>query len=265
MESGFSETVQVEFSLAVGAGRLDASVDVPAGDVTLTQILPVIQNLTSNLVGSAVEQVNREGYQISCKAGCGACCRQLVPLSIFEAEWMAEWIRSLPTEQQAALEARFHAALIQLRERGMLERITSAKLEQDEVEKQQLSADYLKAWVACPFLVNESCSIHPIRPLICREYLVTSPAEYCKAPGELPVVGVPMPVRPSKALFYMGAELENNPYGWIPLVFLFAWMKSGAKPGDSIAGPGPEVLFRFVEELAKVGNLGELEDGGPLG
>jgi Fe-S-cluster containining protein len=34
----------------------------------------------------------------------------------------------------------------------------------------------------CPFLEDESCSIHPDRPLVCREYLVTSPAELCAGP-----------------------------------------------------------------------------------
>jgi hypothetical protein len=115
--------VQVDFTLAVGEGRLDASVVVPAGTVTLTQILPAIQGLTSNIIDSMVQIVQSEGRQISCKAGCGACCRQMVPLSIFEAEALAEWIATLPEEHQDQLRQRLHAALLALKKRGILDRM----------------------------------------------------------------------------------------------------------------------------------------------
>jgi hypothetical protein len=47
----------------------------------------------------------------------------------------------------------------------------------------------------------------------------------------------------------MGAELEPGSHGWIPLVFLFAWMESGAHPGAAFAGTGPEVLYEFVRRM----------------
>ena len=37
--------------------------------------------------------------------------------------------------------------------------------------------------LACPFLVEDACSIHSERPLVCREHLAISPREYC---GEHP-------------------------------------------------------------------------------
>jgi hypothetical protein len=99
---------------------------VPVGSVTLTQLLPAIQGLTSNIVGSVIQIVQSEGRQISCKAGCGACCRQMVPLSIFEAEALAEWIVTLPEEHQNQLRQRFHAALQALKEKGILDRMDPA-------------------------------------------------------------------------------------------------------------------------------------------
>lgn len=242
--------VQVDFTLAVGAGRLEASLPVPSGHITLVQLLPALQTLTSSIVEAAVQIVNAEGYQVSCRAGCGACCRQLVPLGIFEAESLAQWIRTLPVEQQQALEARFHAVLIELRDKGLLSRMDPALWDEDTAPTQQLAVDYLAAKVACPFLVEESCGIHPIRPLICREYLVTSPPEFCAEPMEHQVVGIPMPLKPSAVLFKLGEQVEKTPPGWIPLPFLFAWMRSNARPGDAIAGPGPEILYEFVKRLA---------------
>jgi Fe-S-cluster containining protein len=249
-------SVQVDFALAIGKGRLDASVVVPAGQVTLTQILPALQSLSSNIMANTTELVEAEGLKISCRAGCGACCRQLVPISLFEAEMLGDWIRSLPQEQQDELAERFHQALLALRDGGILDRLNpetwglSSDAGDGAEKAAELALDYLKQRIACPFLVDESCSIHPIRPLICREYLVTSPPEFCIMPTRDNVVGVPVPVRLSTVMFKIGAEVEGGRCGWIPLVFLFAWMKSGVRPGDAIQGAGPEVLYEVVKRLA---------------
>jgi Fe-S-cluster containining protein len=249
-EVGHGETVQVDFTLAVGEGRLDASVVVPAGTVTLTQILPAIQGLTSNIIDSVVQIVQSEGRQISCKAGCGACCRQMVPLSIFEAEALAEWIATLPVEHRDQLRQRFHTALLELKESGILDRMDPDQWIDGSEEAKTLAIDYFAAGVRCPFLEDESCGIHPIRPLICREYLVTSPPEFCAAPSIDRVAGVPMPLKPSGSLFKLGAQIEKGGRGWIPLVFLFAWIKSGAQPGERFSGTGPDVLYEFVRKLS---------------
>jgi hypothetical protein len=155
----------------------------------------------------------------------------------------------LPEAQQRALEGRFHAALLGLRAAGILDRLSPELWEEGSEEAKRVVIDYLKARVACPFLVEESCSIHPIRPLVCREYMVTSPSEFCVEPVANQVSGVRMPVKLSKALYRLGAKLENEGTGWIPLVFLFHWMRSGAEPGGRLSGPGPQVLHGIFAEL----------------
>ena len=252
MDPTQSDTVQVDFTLAIGPGRLDASVVVPVGNVTLTQILPAIQGLTSNIVDSVVQIVQSEGRQISCRAGCGACCRQMVPLSIFEAEALAEWIATLPDERQDELRQRFHVTLLALKESGLLDRMDPDHWVDGSEDAKTLAIDYLAAKIPCPFLENECCGIHPIRPLICREYLVTSPPEFCAAPSVDKVQGVPMPLKSSGSLFKLGAQIEKGGHGWIPLVFLFAWIKSGAHPGQRDPGTGPDVLYEFVRNLSSL-------------
>lgn len=243
--------VQVDFSLAVGGGKLNASAVVPTGETTLKQLLPVLQELSSSIVDATVQTVRSEGHEISCRAGCGACCRQLVPLSLFEAGVLAEWVRSLPQEQQAVLETRFNTALQALRNGGVLERLAPRQAPAPgSPEQHQLAVDYFRQGVPCPFLQNESCSIHPIRPLICREYLVTTPAEFCAAPTAETVRPVPMPVKLSNALFHMGAELTDEGQGWMPLVFLLAWAKLGRDVGTAYHASGPELLRMVVLQLA---------------
>ena len=112
-----------------------------------------------------------------------------------------------------------------------------------------MALDYLYQRVACPFLEDESCSIHPIRPLICREYLVTSAPEHCFDPAKLKAAPVPLPFHLSRVLNRIGAQLENDSRGWIPLLFLFAWMKAGAHPGEGVQGEGPQVLYEVISRL----------------
>jgi len=254
-----SETVSVEFSLAWGDGHISATAAVPAGQTNLTQLLPILQALDDSLIGAAASEAVAAGRSISCKAGCGACCRQLVPISIFEAEALTAWVRTLPEIRQQDIAQRFDQALRKLAAGGILERLVASGNEfwdpENEAHK-NLSIEYHYQRVPCPFLVDEACSIHPIRPLICREYLVTSPPEHCVDPATLQTEMVPLPLRLMPALNQIGAEVEHNTRGWIPLVFLFAWMKANAHPGEKVSGTGPEVLYKFLSRISPAdGNL----------
>jgi Fe-S-cluster containining protein len=250
MDNAASPMVEVNFTLNIGSGRLDASAVVPAGETNLTQLLPVLQDLSSSTIDSAVQIVESEGFHISCRAGCAACCRQLVPLSIFEAELLADWISSLPEERQTELAARFTAALMQLHSAGILPRLDSSIWPTSDPEQKTLSIEYLRLRVDCPFLENELCSIHSIRPLACREYLVTSPPENCVDPSEFPVVGVRLPLKFSPVLFNLGTEVDPASSGWMPLVFLLVWIRTrGGHPGQAVTGPGPILLHEIVKRL----------------
>jgi Fe-S-cluster containining protein len=248
-EAAPEETVTVEFTLAIGEGQMAASAVVPAGPTNLTQILPVLQSLDDSLVAGVAAQLARQGHTVSCKAGCGACCRQIVPLSIFEAEALAAWIRALPEARRQELAGRFHQALLQLAAAGLIDRMVSEDWLAHTESARKLSLDYLHQRIPCPFLEDESCSIHPIRPLICREYLVTSPPERCVDPVALLAAPVRLPLHFSRILNRIGAEVERDERGWIPLLFLFAWMKSGACPGEAVAATGPQVLYEFLKRI----------------
>src|ERR1700738_948575 len=187
------QAVEVEFALKVGEGHLKAKVQVPAGQTNLTELLPIIQSFENAIIGGAVREASKVGLSISCKAGCGACCRQMVPISIFEAQAMGQWIRTLPPEQQQVLEARFHQTLLALKDTGIIQRLIDEDWFADNDTAKLMAIDYFRLGIPCPFLENESCSIHPIRPLSCREYLVTSPPALCADPATNNVAGVQLP------------------------------------------------------------------------
>lgn len=243
------ETVSVDFTVGIGDGQIKATAVVPAGQTNLTQILPVIQSLEDSLIEGVATQMAEAGRTISCKAGCGACCRQMVPLSIFEAEALSAWIRTLPEARQQVLAGRFHQALLKLAASGLIDRMVNEDWLAVTASAHKLALEYLYQRIACPFLEDESCSIHPIRPLVCREYLVTSAPEHCIDPSTLQSLPVRLPLHFSRSLNVISAVLEQDTRGWIPLLFLFAWMKAGAHPGEAVAGTGPQVLLEFVKTL----------------
>ena len=58
---------------------------VPAKPVKPMRMLPIFQAMASSFVDTSIEEIEAQGKKISCKAGCGACCRQAVPLAEIEA------------------------------------------------------------------------------------------------------------------------------------------------------------------------------------
>ena len=245
-------SVNVTFRVSTAQGGLTGTVEVPTAVVTPTQLLPILQKLTNALVNDAGRALAEEGKPISCREGCAACCRQMVPISPFEAEALADWIRSLPDTSRADLAARFRSALLALNERGTLGRLTEVLCSGEGLGSKSLAKDYFGAWVDCPFLIDERCGIHPIRPLACREYVVVSPPEYCADPFDesQKVQGVLLAVQPSAAMSRLAAESSGQAHGAIPLVLLFEWMAQDQRPGQHLSGPGPQVFERMVAALS---------------
>jgi len=247
-----STTVKATFALPVGRGVLNASALLPAGHTTLTELLPIVRNLESAITGKVAEEAQAAGSQISCRAGCASCCRQLVPISLFEAEALITWMRTLPEERRAELEGRFDRALSTLRDAGVIEKVLDPKWALEEGFATDVAIAYFRARVACPFLENENCGIYSNRPLACREHMVTSPPELCQDPGVNDVWGVKLPFKLSHVLYAFGRKMEHDTRGWIPLVFLLAWGKSGFAPGERVSGTGEEVMRKFLEMAAAV-------------
>jgi len=193
---------------------------VPTHPVGFESILPILQDLTDFIVERSVRAAEAEGRTISCHAGCGACCRQLVPISQTEARALAALVDTMPEPRRIELHRRFDDALHSLHAAGVVAEIDTAR--EDTVDKlAKLGIRYFQQGVACPFLEEESCSIHPDRPLSCRQYLVTSPAPNCASPSPKTIELVSLPTRPSKAL--MLADADDSGETWMPLVYALAY------------------------------------------
>lgn len=216
--------------LKVGDLAIAHPLTVPNAAVPATAVLPALQGLVNEVVGAA--EADRA---VSCRKGCGACCRQLVPISRTEGEALLALVEAMPRERRKAVRARFAAAEAAIGGAGLADR--AGRSDRD------LSIAYFALGVPCPFLEEESCSIHRDRPLVCREYLVTSPAELCAAgPAQDGVTPVPVP-----KLSLAARRLQDEADDWFPLAMLMAWSRT--RPGGGRRRPGPEWVQRFLKGL----------------
>jgi Fe-S-cluster containining protein len=236
--------------LTVGELKIAHPITVPSAAVPATEVVPALQGLVNAVVAAA-----ETGKAISCRKGCGACCRQLVPLSRTEGERLVALIDVMPEPRRAAVLARFADAAAALERAGLSAALLdpakrAGKSDRDSSRSdRELSLAYFAQHIACPFLEEESCSIHPDRPLVCREYLVTSPAELCAGPSQEGVTPVAVPKVSPAARGLEESRPEVDTSGrWFPLALLMEWAKT--RPRGATCRPGPEWIQRFVRRIA---------------
>lgn len=110
-----------------------------------------VHELTDRAVSEGIQRETRKGKTLACARGCASCCRThtdipVYPLELMGIAWYATEKLEAPLRAQVQLQLQQHA---------------------DNA--------------ACPFLVDEACAIHPLRPMACRHFNVFE--RQC-APGE---------------------------------------------------------------------------------
>lgn len=200
--------------------KFEWQVSVPQKTVPLKRLLPILQGLTDKIMEVAVSDVRETGAEISCTKGCGACCRQLVPVSRTEAIYLRELIDGMSEERRSEIRRQFENAIERLEKSGLLARLISRGSSSGK-DRTNLGLDYFYQSIACPFLENEACSIYEDRPLACREYLVSSPPENCQAPKKENISCIPIPARLSQIIQKLeNSDTDASPTKWIPLILI---------------------------------------------
>ncbi|RUL87196.1 hypothetical protein [Tautonia sociabilis] len=113
--------VSARVGIKVGGAEVAFTLSVPSGTVGPEVLLPIARGLEEIAERVAEEAVERSGKAISCAKGCGACCRQLVPISPLEAHQLRELVASLPKPRRSEVRDRFTEAIRRLGEAGLLE------------------------------------------------------------------------------------------------------------------------------------------------
>ncbi|MFO0548089.1 MAG: YkgJ family cysteine cluster protein [Polyangiaceae bacterium] len=222
---------------------------------SLLAILPAARKLTQAVMRLSEEREKQAGRKVTCKVGCAACCRHLIPVSRVEAKSLAMLVEKLPTVQREAVKKRFQAALVKLEGAGLLPPKKDAPRTALRTESagdaaalwDEVSRKYFALQINCPFLEQERCIIYEGRPLLCREHEVTSDPARCKT-LDGGAVGVPRPTFPSRALALAAADLDGVSAASIPLVTALEW---AADAGDELGSEhGPVALLdAFLDNL----------------
>lgn len=219
------EWVTGNVAVTIEGVPLEMQMTVPAQPVKPHRMLPIFQQMTNAIVDVGVDVVEAAGKKISCKAGCGACCRQPVPISETEVYQLAELVEAMPEPRRSEVKKRFAEGVANFQKLGWFDKLNehferNRGAEAVEVlhEAMDIVLEYFYQGVPCPFLENESCSIHENRPIACREYLVTSPAEHCANPSAQTVRVVNLLIKPSRTLRKLGSTDRLASFGFLTLI-----------------------------------------------
>lgn len=215
-------TAGFEVKLATPLGPIRGRVTIDTGPMGLVDLVPTAYELTNILVHRSVKREEEAGHLISCRSQCGVCCRQMVPLSPPEAFYLADLIDSLDSGLRKELFRLFDAIIGQLRYHNMINELLSPEYSDDPALA--IARQYFQFQLDCPFLVDQSCSIYPHRPVACREYNVTSPAAWCADPYAHDIAKVPMPLPLSAPLARLTARLTGSEPRLIPLTLVPIWV-----------------------------------------
>lgn len=240
--------------LTINGIPLDLEMTVPAKPIKPHRMLPIFHQMANAFTQVGVEAAEGAGRSISCKAGCGACCRQPVPISEIEVYQIAELVEAMPEPRRSVVKKRFADAVDHFRGNGMIDELrkhydygrpkTSRKQIEDGLEA---AMKLFYEGIPCPFLENESCSIHQNRPVVCREYLVTSPAANCTNPSATSIRKVELPIKPSGALGHLGRTERMREEG--PLLLILALELAKAYPENFPEKTGEQWMGEFFATL----------------
>ena len=212
-------TRRLRVELSVLDRTLEVEDRVPVGQVRPDELLPFMYHAANAVIGAAIAKTEAGGKRVSCRKGCSACCRaQPVPVTPAEAHAIARLVDGLPEPRRTEIRERFADRVARLRAAGLFDLTMRDTPVTSREQARAVVQAYFALGLVCPFLDDDACSIHPVRPFVCRQYLVTSPPELCSDPLSNPVAVVPVPVKGASAMLAAAEPVAGRPQVTVPLV-----------------------------------------------
>jgi len=241
------DTISANAELLIGSYKLKLNLVVPTGEVPPEALMPALRELCNQVADGVVQIAQENGDEISCKQGCGACCRQYVPVSPAEARLMFALVEEMPEPRRTIIKQRFEEAVQQFKESAVMEAAMNYN-RLPQAKRIKMGKDYFQLGIACPFLEKESCSIYPDRPLICREYLVISSPSHCAALDGDHIERLKLPVSVAQTFSNMEGARRKGVNPCLPLILALEW--TADHPDDCDLLPGPKWVQYVFEDLS---------------
>lgn len=137
------------------------------------------------------EKIAAAGETITCKKGCGTCCILYVTATLQEAECIVHYLYGHEEILNHFLSAYqtwrkglgiFYNKLPRLD--GLVARHLADCLSPEESVRFSAETNGFAACrSSCPFLMDDACSIYPVRPFVCSSVIATTPVEKCRWDG----------------------------------------------------------------------------------
>ena len=242
------DVVKIAFDVVTLLGPRSIAIDVEDVPTRLAELVPIAQLVTDVMLDAAIAHERDQGRELSCAAGCGACCRQYVAISIPEALYVAEALAQLPADQQSLYAGRMAAIADRLGKEERVDRVLDPTVAPDTIRT--LPREYFQLGLPCPFLTDESCSIYLHRPTPCRDHNLTSPPELCRDPYANELRKVPSPLPLTAVLARLTARLVEAPSTLVPLSQVTRAAETHREI-DQRTWPGVALVKELLTELAR--------------
>ncbi len=219
------ETTIINLDLKVYDETLKGQLFVADRPAELADVVPVARSLSDEIARRTIKYAKRTGRNIPCEKGCAACCRYLVPVSAPEAFRIWDEIQAIKPEEQRDVLSAFVNASQRILDAG---RPPTPQGRVASGENPQQATDAINRWYAgidvnCPFLEHEACTIYPLRPIACREHMVSSSAEHCLPANDNQVQLIEPPFSVVEALGRLAGEAEDLGVESVMLPFAPSW------------------------------------------
>jgi Fe-S-cluster containining protein len=107
-----------------------------------------------------------------CSKGCSHCCHQNITIVDVEGITISNYIDTMPSTLREQIKNNV-MNWVKLFKANTPDRVLT---EADVIEFEKVAATKR---IACPFLINDACSIYEVRPITCRTHIVENSPEEC--------------------------------------------------------------------------------------
>ena len=217
---------RIHLVLRIDGEAVQVSAPPPPSHARLDELLPAQREIDNAAIDHAVRKAAAAGKQVTCAKGCSACCRaQPVPVTPPEAYALLRLVDALPAARREQVEARFADREQRLREAGLADLLLDRPDDLDAERARGIAHAYFKLGLVCPFLDDDACSIHPQRPFVCRQYLVSSDPALCADPFANKADVIPMPLHAATAELAISETAYGRAQHTVPLTLALAYAR----------------------------------------